>query len=75
VTARWPKVPEVPAEVPEMIAGMLLRYIEAYASVMPQYSPFREMRAAAPEPRSASCYEAPFGMVHVRPGCRCRKGL
>ena len=118
--------PEVPEDLPEVIAEGMRRYVEAYASVLPERSPFAAMAdcwvracwcppmddSSDPEqhrvgclhaevirvrrywdaefsrweyrPRwewgrswsrpaiPSGCYRASFGMVHVRPGCRCR---
>jgi hypothetical protein len=44
--------------------------IEIELSLIPEHSPFFD--GPKPTPRMPSaCYEASFGVVHVRPGCRC----
>lgn len=66
--------PEVPEDLTDVVAAVLARYVSAYATVLPPWSPFRSpiptttpLAPAIP----GACYNASFGRVHVKPGCRC----
>jgi hypothetical protein len=59
----------VPAEVLDGLRRGLLRVIDIELSRLPKSLLFNAHRQPASEP--SGCYEASFGWVHVRPGCRC----
>ncbi|MBM9509970.1 hypothetical protein [Actinacidiphila acididurans] len=67
--------PAVPEDLADVIAMTLTRRAAAYA-MLPPWSPFRSP-IWAPTPTAAvtpgACYEASFGRVHVKPGCRCER--
>lgn len=47
---------------------------DAVATVLPPWSPLNSWPTSPPTAPPAipgGCYEASFGWVHVRPGCRC----
>jgi hypothetical protein len=63
--------PVVPAEVAETVGLVLRRWADIEVAQIPKRYLFNQHRS--PEPSgsaSAGCYEASFGWVHVRPGCR-----
>ena len=67
---RRAEIPIPPAEVAETVLAVLAQHARMEASLVPERSPFRTT-APVPVPPLGRCYEASWGWVHVKPGCRC----
>ncbi|MFE2407063.1 hypothetical protein ACFXDE_01830 [Kitasatospora sp. NPDC059408] len=67
----------VEAEAAELGIGLLAEMAGWQAEQFEAWTPFTAMAdsvfrvSCRPPEISAACYEASFGWVHVKPGCRC----
>ena len=68
--------PRVPQDVIDALELVFRAHIDVELSLLKTRlaagSPFRDLqRATRTSTPSDGCYEASWGWVHVRPGCRC----
>jgi hypothetical protein len=72
---------EMEAEAAELGLDLIAELAGWQAGQFEGWTPFAAMCAGdfrrpwSPPEIPAGCYRASFGMVHVKPGCRCGRGL